>query len=64
MHTMLRLPKIDLLIIIPGWIEEYDRAESGRAAFKAWVNHSIGEGELTKWTAMAKARLQQVHYKE
>ena len=53
------------LINSPGWawIEEFDKTEDGRAAFKAWTNHYNGEGELSKRTAMAKAKLEQIHYK-
>ena len=53
------------LIDSPGWawIEPHDSAENGRAAFKAWTDHYNGEGELSKRTAIAKAKLQQLHYK-
>ena len=57
--------RIRSLIDSPGWawIEPHDSAENGRAAFKAWTDHYNGEGELSKWTAIAKAKLQQLHYK-
>ena len=45
------------------WIEPYDLAENGRAAYQAWVNHYNGEGELSKRTAMVKMRLAALHYK-
>jgi hypothetical protein len=46
------------------WIEPYDLAENGRAAYQAWVvNHYNGQGELSKRTAMAKTRLETLHYK-
>ena len=53
------------LIDSPGWawIEPHNSAENGRAAFKAWTDHYNGEGELSKQTAIAKAKLQQLHYK-
>jgi hypothetical protein len=53
------------LIDSPGWawIEPHDTAEDGRAAFMAWTAHYNGEGELSKRTAIAKARLNQVHYR-
>ena len=45
------------------WIESFDKSEDGRTAFQAWTNHYNGEGELSKCTAMAKAKLEQIHYK-
>jgi hypothetical protein len=53
------------LIDSPGWawIEPHDTAENGRAAYLAWTAHYNGEGELSKRTAIAKARLDQLHYK-
>jgi hypothetical protein len=53
------------LINSPGWawIESFDKSEDGRAAFQAWTDHYNGEGELSKRTAMAKAKLEQIHYK-
>jgi hypothetical protein len=53
------------LIDSPGWawIEPHDTAEDGRAAYKAWIDHYNGEGELSKRTAIAKAKLNQLHYK-
>jgi hypothetical protein len=32
-------------------------------AFMAWTAHYSGEGELSKRTAIAKAKLNQLHYK-
>jgi hypothetical protein len=53
------------LIDSPGWawIEPHDTAENGRAAYMAWTAHYNGEGELSKRTATAKAKLDQLHYK-
>jgi hypothetical protein len=39
------------------WIEPYDTMENGRGAFLAWTSHYNGQGELSKRTAMAKARI-------
>ena len=52
------------LIDSPGWawIEPHDTAENGRAAYMAWTTHYNGEGELSKQTAIAKAKLDQLHY--
>ncbi len=63
-HTVYRELKA-FLINSPGWawIESYDKTENGRAAFKAWTDHYNGEGELSKRTAIAKAKLEQIHYK-
>ena len=53
------------LIDSPGWawIEPHNTAKNGRATFKAWTDHYNGEGKLSKQTAIAKAKLQQLHYK-
>ena len=53
------------LIDSPGWawIEPHNSAENGRAAYKAWMAHYNGEGELSKQTAITKAKLNQLHYK-
>ncbi len=53
------------LIDSPGWawIEPHNTAEDRRAAFMAWTAHYNGEGELSKRTAIAKAKLNQLHYK-
>jgi hypothetical protein len=53
------------LIDSPGWawIEHHDMAENERAAFLAWIAHYDGEGELSKRTALAKAKLETLHYK-
>jgi hypothetical protein len=52
------------LIDSPGWawIEWHDTAEDGCAAYMAWMAHYNGEGELSKWMAIAKSKLDQVHY--
>ena len=53
------------LINTPGWawIEPFNGTENGRQAFRAWSDHYNGEGELSKRTALAKQRLEQLHYK-
>ena len=63
-HSVYRKLKA-FLINSPGWawIEPHDTAEDGRAAFKAWTDHYNGEGELSKRTAIAKTKLDQVHYR-
>jgi len=45
------------------WIEQYGPTENGRAAFWAWSNHYNGQGELSKRTSLAKARVEGLHYK-
>ena len=45
------------------WIEWYDHADNGRTSFKAWVDHYNGLGELNKRTALSKARMREIHYK-
>jgi uncharacterized membrane protein YgcG len=45
------------------WIEPYDAMENGRGAFLAWTSHYNGQGELSKHTAMAKARVKSLFYK-
>ena len=45
------------------WIERFDKTENGRQAFKAWVDHYNGTGELSKRTALAKSKLENLHYK-
>ena len=45
------------------WIEPYDTMENGRGAFLAWMSHYNGQGELSKRTAMAKARVKSLFYK-
>jgi hypothetical protein len=45
------------------WIELYDTMENGRGAFLAWMSHYNGQGELSKRTAMAKARVKSLFYK-
>jgi uncharacterized membrane protein YgcG len=53
------------LIDSPGWawIEPHDTAENGRAAYMAWTTHYNGEGELSKRTAIAKSKLETLHYR-
>jgi hypothetical protein len=52
------------LIDSPGWawIEPHDTTEDGRAAYLAWIAHYNGKGELSKRTAIAKSKLNQLHY--
>ena len=45
------------------WIESFDSMEDGRSAFLAWSDHYNGPGELSKRTALAKAKLGSLHYK-
>ena len=45
------------------WIKRFDKTENGRQAFKAWVGHYNGTGELSKRTALAKSKLESLHYK-
>jgi hypothetical protein len=45
------------------WIEPYDTMENGHRAFLAWTSHHNGQGELSKRTAMAKARIKSLFYK-
>jgi hypothetical protein len=45
------------------WIEPYDTMENGCGAFLAWTSHYNGQGELSKHTAMAKARIKSLFYK-
>ena len=45
------------------WIEPYDTMENGRGAFLAWATHYNGQGELSKRTAMAKAKIKNLFYK-
>ena len=51
------------LINTPGWawIESFNVMEDGRRAFRACSDHINGEGELSKRTALAKQRLDQLH---
>ena len=53
------------LIDGPGWawIEPFDSTEDGRGAYNAWCDHYNGQGELSKRTAMAKAKLHALFYK-
>jgi hypothetical protein len=45
------------------WIEPHHTAEDGRAAFMAWTAHYNGKGELSKHTAIAKSKHEQLHYR-
>ena len=45
------------------WIERYDHAANVSSAFQAWLDHYNGAGELNKRTALAKARIKELHYK-
>ncbi len=45
------------------WIEPYNATENGRGAFLAWADHYNGQGELSKYTAMAKAKIKSLFYK-
>jgi hypothetical protein len=38
-------------------------AENGRVAYMAWTVHYNGEGKLSKRTAIAKSKLENLHYK-
>ena len=53
------------LIETPGWawIESFDAREDGRGAFWSWSDHYNGQGELSKRTSLAKARIQNLFYK-
>ena len=45
------------------WIEPFNASEDGRSAFWAWSDHYNGRGEMSKRTALAKARIDSLHYK-
>ena len=45
------------------WIEPYNVTENGCGAFLAWADHYNGQGELLKHTAMAKAKIKSLFYK-
>jgi hypothetical protein len=45
------------------WIEGFDMAEDGRGAFLAWTDHYNGQGELSKHTASAKAKIANLFYR-
>jgi hypothetical protein len=45
------------------WIELYDTMENGGGAFLAWTSHYNDQGQLLKRTAMAKARVKSLFYK-
>ena len=63
-HTVYR--KLKDFLISPAeyvWIEQFDKTEKGREALKSWVGHYNGTGELSKRTALAKSKLESLHYK-
>jgi hypothetical protein len=46
------------------WIELYNTMENGHGAvLLAWMSHYNGQGELSKYMAMAKARVKSLFYK-
>jgi hypothetical protein len=45
------------------WIEDYDAAEDGRGVVQAWADHYNGQGELSKCTKLAKAKIESLYYK-
>jgi hypothetical protein len=53
------------LINTPGWtcIESFNATENGRGAFLAWATHYNGQSELSKRSAMAKAKIKNLFYK-
>jgi len=53
------------LVNTPGWtwIEGFDATENGRGAFQAWSDHYNGQGELSKRTALAKAKIDKLFYR-
>jgi len=53
------------LVNTPGWtwIESFNATENGRGALLAWATHYNGQGELSKRTAMAKAKIKNLFYK-
>ena len=55
----------DFLVSTAGyaWIERYDKTENGRQAFKAWADHYNSTGDLSKRTALAKSKIESLHYK-
>ena len=55
----------DFLVSTSGyaWIKRFDRTENGRQDFKAWVDHYNVTGELSKRTALAKSKIESLHYK-
>jgi hypothetical protein len=53
------------LINMPGWtwIESFNATENSHGAFLAWATHYNRQGELLKRTAMAKAKIKNLFYK-
>jgi hypothetical protein len=45
------------------WIKPYNTMENGHGAFLAWTSHYNGHSEISKHTAMAKARIKSLFYK-
>ena len=45
------------------WIEPFNASEDGRSAFWAWLGHYNGCGDMSKCTALVKARIDSLHYK-
>jgi hypothetical protein len=45
------------------WIEGFGMAEDGRGAFLAWTDYYNGQGELSKHTASAKAKIANLFYR-
>jgi hypothetical protein len=45
------------------WIEPHNLAENGQNAYLAWVDHYNGKGKLSKQTAIAKSKLDTLHYR-
>jgi hypothetical protein len=44
------------------WIEHHNTAEDSRATYMAWTLHYNGKGELSTDTAIAKSKLEDLHY--
>jgi len=53
------------LVDTPGWvwIKPFDATEDGCGAYTTWCDHYNGHGELSKRTALTKAKLNQLFYK-
>jgi hypothetical protein len=45
------------------WIQPHDAEEDRRNAYLAWTAHYNGDGELSKRTAIAKAKLDNLYYR-
>jgi hypothetical protein len=46
------------------WIKKFDVTENRCEAFLAWLDHYNGQGELPKWTALAKAKIEKLFYRK